>query len=178
MKPLTPARKAALVLAAIAGAGSVLTALASDEGKRNTTYIDSVGVATNCYGHTGEDVVLGETKTDAECLVLLKQDAYNHGLGIATCMQREPPLESFRAFMRLGYNIGTYNFCKSTVVRRLNEDDLKGACDAMLMWNRGKARNPARDCIGPVDKSGRCAMRGLDNRRHSEREQCLKGLNQ
>jgi len=176
MKPLSQARKAGLVLAAISGAGSVLFALAADEGKSNKTYVDNVGVLTTCYGHTGKDVVLGQTRTDAECMTLLKQDAFNHGLGIAACMTREPPLESFRAFMRTGYNIGTYAFCTSTINKRITADDLPGACDAILMWNKGKASNPKRDCIGPVDHKGRCAIRGLDNRRREERAQCLEGL--
>lgn len=175
MTTFSPAKKIALVAAALAGTGSVLVALSSDEGKSNKSYVDNVGVATECYGHT-RGVVLGTTKTDAQCMALLKEDATDHGLGIAYCLQREPPLESFRAFMRLGFNIGTPAFCTSTVARRTNEGDIKGACDAMLLWNRGRAKNPKRDCIGPVDAKGKCAIRGLDNRRHDERAQCLKGL--
>lgn len=176
MKPFSPTRKAALVTAALAGAGSVLGSLMDDEGGyRPKPYIDNVGVLTDCYGET-EGVVLGRVRTEAQCRALLKQRAAQFGSGIATCMTREPPLESFRALIRFSYNVGTYGFCTSTVNKRISANDLAGACDAMLMWNKGKASNPKRDCIGPVDKKGKCAIRGLDNRRHEERAQCLEGL--
>lgn len=173
----TAARKVALVAAAMAGSGSVLFALQKDEGVRNASYIDNVGVATECSGHT-KGVVLGTVKSDKECFELLKQDAQQYGLGIANCLDREPPLETFRSYIRFGVNVGTYGFCTSTVRRKANEGDWKGSCDAMLMWNRGKASNPVRDCLpGTLDKkTGKCAIRGIDNRRHDERAQCLKGV--
>lgn len=175
MKPFSPARKVALVAAALAGTGSVLFPLMTDEGFVPRPYVDNVGVLTDCYGET-KGVVLGKVRNEAECRVLLKKRAAEFGSGIAFCMKYEPPLDSFRAFMRTSYNIGTYGFCSSTITRKINANDLKGACDAILMWNRGKASNPKRDCISPVDKKGKCAIRGLNNRRTEERAQCLTGL--
>jgi len=160
MKPFTPARKAALVTAAMAGAGSVLLTLAADEGKRNTAYIPVPGdVPTICYGET-DGVVLGMTKTDAECMALLKQSATEHGLGIAYCMKYEPPLDSFRSFMGLGYNIGTYKFCHSTLLRKLNANDLAGACDEIPKWNKFHGKK----------------LDGLVSRRAREYAQCRLGL--
>jgi lysozyme len=36
----------------------------------------------------------------------------------------------------LCFNIGETAFRKSTVVRKINENDLNGAAEAILMWNK------------------------------------------
>jgi lysozyme len=42
----------------------------------------------------------------------------------------------FDALYSLCFNIGEGAFKKSTVVKRLNANDYKGAADAILMWNK------------------------------------------
>ena len=42
----------------------------------------------------------------------------------------------FDALYSMCFNIGETNFKKSTVVKKLNENDLQGAADAILMWNK------------------------------------------
>ena len=42
----------------------------------------------------------------------------------------------FDALYSLCFNIGGTNFAKSTVVKKINENDLQGAADAILMWNK------------------------------------------
>jgi lysozyme len=57
------------------------------------------------------------------------------------------------ACLSLAYNIGLANFRKSSVLRRYNNGDLKGAADAFAMWN----------------KAGGQVMSGLTARRDDER---------
>jgi lysozyme len=42
----------------------------------------------------------------------------------------------YDALYSLCFNIGETQFKKSTVVKRLNTGDYKGAADAILMWNK------------------------------------------
>ena len=42
----------------------------------------------------------------------------------------------FDALLSMAFNIGTGGFRRSTVVKRLNAGDFRGAADAMLMWNK------------------------------------------
>lgn len=70
------------VLAAVSGGAFVIaSALITGptgndglEGVRYDPYQDVVGVWTVCYGHTGKDIMLGKTYTEAECRALLNKD--------------------------------------------------------------------------------------------------------
>ncbi len=60
----------------------------------------------------------------------------------------------YDALVSLAYNIGTRALSTSTLMKKLNAGDVKGAADAFLSWNR----------------SGGKVMAGLTNRRKAERE--------
>ena len=57
------------------------------------------------------------------------------------------------------YNIGVGAFCGSSMARRANAGDMVGACDPLLMWNKGGGK--------------RCAGRRAGT---AERDLCLGGL--
>ena len=61
------------------------------------------------------------------------------------------------AYTSLAYNIGSFNFCHSTLVRKLNTMDYAGACAQILRWDRQKGR----------------ALRGLTIRRKAEYKMCV-----
>lgn len=63
------------------------------------------------------------------------------------------------AFTSLTWNIGIGGVCRSTALRRLNDGDLRGACEALTWWNRAGGR----------------VIRGLVNRRADEQTLCLAG---
>ena len=66
------------------------------------------------------------------------------------------------------FNLGGANFCRSTLVRRLNSGDHKGACDEILRWiyvDGKDCRITASNCYGIV------------RRRNEEHNLCLQGLN-
>jgi lysozyme len=65
----------------------------------------------------------------------------------------------YDAYLSLSYNIGPTAFCKSTLVRKLNQQDYSGACAQILRWNR----------------AGGEVVRGLSIRREAEYKQCLGG---
>ena len=62
------------------------------------------------------------------------------------------------AMLSFTYNVGGGALCKSSVARKINAGDLRGGCDALLLYNRANG----------------VPLRGLTNRRVAERELCLK----
>jgi hypothetical protein len=64
----------------------------------------------------------------------------------------------FDALVSLCFNIGGSGFRKSTVVRRLNEGNYRGAADAFLMWNKppeimGRRRSEYKQFLAATSKS-------------------------
>lgn len=66
----------------------------------------------------------------------------------------------FDALTSFVYNVGPGGIKGSTVQKRLNEGDYRGAADAMMMW----------------DKAGGKTLEGLKNRREAERKLFLQGM--
>jgi lysozyme len=153
---MTPAQKAAAVLSAAALA---VPLIATHEGWVKVGYRDPVGIPTACYGHTG-GVVLGRTYSADECVNYLAQDAVQHGLDIDRCLTREIPPDSRTAFTSFAFNVGAAKFCGSTVAKKANAGDLKGACAELSRWTY----------------AGGKVLPGLVKRRADERARCERGL--
>ena len=138
--------------------------VAEREGMRLEAYLDIVGVPTICAGST-RGVKLGQRKTLAECTALLRAEVAEYRLALHRYFTREtiatrlpPPRDA--AFTSLSYNIGVGAAGRSTAVRRLNNGDVSGACDAITWWN----------------KAGKRVVRGLVLRRSAERDMCMQGV--
>lgn len=115
-------------------------ALTQREGLRLKAYRDSVGVWTIGVGHTsmaGPPLVQpGMTITREQADNILTRDL-NLFEGAVNDSVRVPLSQGqFDALVSLAFNIGTMGFRKSTVVRRLNAGNYRGAADAFLMWNK------------------------------------------
>lgn len=143
----------------VGGAGiaaSLIALVAAWEGKSNDPYQDLVGVWTVCYGETNVPM---RRYTDAECKAMLADslDAYANDVKRLT-----PRLEGNQliAATSLSYNIGISAYARSTVRRRFNAGDLRGGCDAFLMWTKAGGRE----------------VKGLSRRRKAERCVCLEGI--
>lgn len=131
------------------------------EGMRLQAYLDPVGIPTICLGSTF-GVRLGMSKTLAECYALARVEAKRHRDGLRryyldeTILARLPPKRD-AAFTDLAYNVGVARTGSSTAMRRLNGNDIHGAC-AALTW---------------YDRAGNKRLRGLVIRRSYERQLCL-----
>lgn len=151
-----------------------LTGIAVHEGYRGTAYNDGAGVQTVGYGTTtkedGRPVKPGDTITPERALVRLADHVTKTEQAMRACIGPVPlyPYE-WDAYVSLAYNIGEAAFCRSTLVRRLQdtltpalshgerEQAYAAACAEILRWNRAGGR----------------VMSGLTTRRQAEYKQCL-----
>lgn len=135
-----------------------LDLIKSFEGKRLDAYECSAGIWTIGYGHTSAagapEVKAGLKITDAEADAILARDLTKYEAAVDKAVAAPLSSNQFAALVSLCYNIGPGNFAGSTVVRRLNASDVKGAADAFLMWNKAGGRE----------------MAGLTRRRQAERK--------
>lgn len=131
------------------------------EGVRTVAYKDIVGIPTVCFGET-RGVKMGDRYTMEECRAMLGDALVEFELGMRKCLTKPDtiPPKPYTAFLSLSYNIGTGAFCKSTVARKVNAGDIKGACNGIPAWNRAGGR----------------VVQGLVNRRAEEKSICLEGL--
>lgn len=132
------------------------------EGLRLKAYIPIPGdVPTVCFGET-RGVKMGDQYTPEQCRVMLGDGLAKFEAGIRKCLVAPDniPDKPYVAFLSLSYNIGQKAFCGSTVARRANSGDLRGACEAITAWN----------------KAGGRVVQGLVNRRAAERKMCLEGV--
>ena len=142
---------------------SVATALAVGiiapwEGKKNDPYRDIVGVFTVCYGETRVPM---RRYTDEECKEMLIKAVSEFQSGVLACtpnLYNRP--HQLAAATSLSYNIGTSAYCRSTVARRFNAGDFRGACEGFIAWRYAGGKE----------------VRGLVNRRKDETRLCLTGL--
>ena len=139
-------------------AESTLDFITKEEGFRNKAYKDSKGLPTIGVGHlikSTEKHLLDAVLTDEQVKDLLKSDLKWCSEAVESSVKVPLTQPQFDALYSLCFNIGETNFRKSTVLKRINQNDLKGAADAILMWNK-----PAV----------------LEKRRKRERELFLSGL--
>lgn len=149
-------------LAAAAGGGALAIAavlIPNFEGVEHQPYRDVVGVLTVCYGHTGKDIMLGKTYTEAECQALLSKDLHSVARQIDPYITVDIPEHTRAALYSFVYNVGAGNFKTSTLLYKLNQGDTQGACDQLRRWTYAGGKQ----------------WRGLMTRREIEREVCTWG---
>lgn len=112
--------------------------LKAHEGLSLTSYKDVAGIWTVGYGITGllDGTKIGPktkiTKEQAEALLEARVAEFAEGVTKAV----KVPLaqHQFDALVSLAYNIGMGAFLKSTLLKRLNAKDYKGAAEQFLRW--------------------------------------------
>ena len=120
-------------------AESTLDFITKEEGSRNKAYKDSKGLPTIGVGHlikADEPHLLNATLSDQEVKELLKSDLKWCSEAVESSVKVPLTQNQFDALYSLCFNIGGTAFKNSTVVKRLNANDLKGAAEAILMWNK------------------------------------------
>lgn len=134
-----------------------LLAIADFEGFRSKAYVPVDGdVPTIGFGHT-EGVKLGQTVTVPEALNLLRDDVRVAEEAVKSCVTVPLYPHEYSAYVSLAYNIGKANFCGSTLVKKLNAGDYRGACEEIKRWHF----------------AGGKSLKGLVDRRAAEYRRCI-----
>ena len=126
------------------------------EALRLTPYRDVVGVWTDGWGNT-KNVVPGQVVTPRKAAKDLSDHVANIRKELNKCVQVPLTQNQSDAFISFAYNVGTGAFCRSTLVKKLNQKDYTGACNELTKW---------------VYAGGK-VLPGLVKRRNEERELCL-----
>jgi lysozyme len=120
-------------------AQSTLDMITKEEGFRTKAYPDSKGLLTIGVGHLikpDEPHLKSTELTHEQVMELLRSDLKWCSEAVEKAVKVPLTQPQYDALYSLCFNIGETNFRKSTVVRRLNMGDYKGAADAILMWNK------------------------------------------
>ena len=152
-----------------AGAMSISMAallfISNQEGFSPYPYKDIDGVWTNGYGNA---TINPKRKVDQQqALDDLHKNVNAIGDKMSDCIKVPISQDQYDAYLNLSYNIGYGAFCKSSIVKKLNNGDDVGSCEAIMKYTFVGGK----DC---KDKSNKCL--GIVKRREYERDLCLKGL--
>lgn len=148
----------ALISASVAGAVSIAGVLIQDrEGVKYKAYLDPVGIPTVCAGVTGPDVIMGKIYTEKECDALLKKHMRSAVKAVDESVKVNLNDYQKAALISFTYNMGVTAFKQSTLLKKLNAGDRKGACDELRRW---------------IYADGK-VWKGLIERREIERAMCL-----
>jgi len=134
------------------------------EGLKLKAYDDGVGVWTIGYGTTiypnGFKVKKGDTCTEAQAKAYMAHDLKKFESAVNSAVIVPINQNQFDALVSLAYNIGTGAFKESTLLKKLNAGDCRGASAQFAVWNKGSGK----------------VMQGLVNRRAVERKLFEKAL--
>lgn len=120
------------------------------EGLRLKQYDDGTGVMTIGYGHTGPELPLEVTPEEAAAL--LEDDIERIFMSILPSIKVKIKECQLAACISLAFNIGPRNFKESTLLKKLNKEDFKGAVAEFPRWIYASNKR----------------VEGLLNRRHKE----------
>ena len=126
--------------------------IAGFEGFRGTAYWDSYGdVWTIGYGHT-HAVHEGQRVTKAKALKLLEEDAARAATAVRDLVHVRLTQNQFDALVSFVFNLGAGALAESTLLKKLNKGNYKGARHEFGKWNH----------------SGGVVLAGLSRRRKAE----------
>ena len=128
------------------------------EGLSLRAYKDVVGVTTIGYGHTGPGLKMGSIITSDQAEDLLLDDLEYFCKVVNDCVKVQITNNQFAALVSFTFNLGGRALLTSTLLKKLNAGDIKGASSEFLRWN----------------KAGGKVMAGLTGRRSAERDLFLK----
>ncbi len=129
-----------------------LLLIKSFEGLRLKAYKDAVNIWTIGYGTT-RDVRPGQVISEAQAVEFLQKDLARFEKSINEVIKTPINDNQFSALACFTYNVGSGAFRSSTLLRKLNAGDIRGAANELLRW----------------DKAGGRTLAGLTRRRKAER---------
>jgi lysozyme len=127
-------------IAAISLSASALVAIALHEGYKENAYLPLAGdVPTIGFGTT-TGVKLGDKTSPEKALQAALRDIQKFEGALKQCVKVPLTQGEYDGYISLSYNIGSGNFCRSTLVKKLNQQDYEGACKEILRWDKFKGQ--------------------------------------
>jgi len=126
------------------------------EGFSPVTYEDPIGLETICYGHT-ETASEIRVRSKEECTALLLKELEGFAHQVDKLVIPEVHPNTLASLVSFSYNVGIGTFKKSSVLKKINNGDIRGGCEYLskYVYAGGKKLN------------------GLVKRRSQERDLCL-----
>ena len=127
-------------------------------------WFDPAGVVDYGYGTTNREdptIRVGDRITEPEARDLLAGRLASKYLPpLRRCIRNfdRMPVSRQVAFLSASYNLGDHAVCRSSMARKINAGDVRGACDAFRLYVRAAGR----------------VLPGLVRRREAERKLCLQ----
>lgn len=109
------------------------------EGFCSKAYKCPAGVWTIGYGHT-RGVKQGDIMPKARALEILRRDLQEAGDTVNRLVTVPLTQGQYDALCCFVFNLGARNFRNSTLLRKLNNQDYKGAADEFLRWTKANGR--------------------------------------
>lgn len=123
-----------VAVAALSLSAAGLLAIADYEGFSSEAYLPTAAdVPTIGFGST-VGVSLGDTVTVPQALARLRKDVANAENSILKCVKVPLSQDEFDAYTSFAFNVGESQFCRSTLVKKLNTGDYDGACMELKRW--------------------------------------------
>lgn len=141
-----------LIAGTIASAiACVAAAVGVYEGRLYRAYPDSGGVWTICEGHT-RGVKPGDMATPEQCDAYKRDDLRRAAESVVGCLSVEPTVNQLAAFTDFEFNTG--RFCGSSLQRKANAGDMRGACQAigLYVYAGGQDCRVSSSCKGIIKR--------------------------
>ena len=118
-------------------------------------YLDPIGIWTIGWGHAirdGSGFLRGKENTQrardlypggitlAQAETLLRGDVLDTCRDVELLVKTEISANQFAALVCFAYNVGTGNLGKSTLLRKLNANDVQAAAGEFANWNKAGSR--------------------------------------
>lgn len=113
------------------------------EGLKLQSYLCPAKIWTIGYGTTrinGKPVKPGMTCTQEEAEEYLSTDLVPFEATVNSNVKSKLTQNQFDALVCFVYNVGPNNFLGSTLLKKLNANDMFGAADEFLKWNKANGK--------------------------------------
>lgn len=123
-----------MTVTALSLSAAGLVGILGFEGYSGEAYVPVPGdVPTIGFGTT-KGVKLGDKITPEKAVSRAWRDILEVETSIHKCVKVPLSQREYDAYTSFSYNVGTANFCSSTLVKKLNAGDYEGACLELKSW--------------------------------------------